>query len=110
MTVLPTTLSADNGIESTSGMNVLFGAAIFLLILICFFVAYRIFSFLRGGELAGGWQMLAIAFIVLCLSQLIDIALSLELFTLDGVTVQVIRLLGVIVLMFGFVKIKNALS
>ena len=106
----PAELAAQDGMNSTTGMNILFGAAIFLVILACFFVASRIFSFLRGGELASGWQMLAIAFIVLCISQLLDISASLELFSLNNTAVQAFRLVGVAVLMLGFIKIKNALS
>ena len=76
-------LVADSGTGSISGAGVLINAVILLVILACFFVAMKVFSYLRGGEMAAGWQFLAISFIVLCLGQLLALASSVELFNLD---------------------------
>jgi len=108
--VLPGLLRADTGSVSASGFGVLFEAGILLVVLICFVVAMKIFSYLRGGELASGWQVLAISFIVLCLGQMMELASMLELFGLDRAVVLGIRLIGVSLLMIGVARIKKVLS
>jgi hypothetical protein len=107
---MPGLLIADSGTGSISGAGVLINSLIFLIILACFFVAVKVFSFLRGGEMASGWQFLAISFIVLCLGQLLALASSLELFNLDMAIVVAIRLIGVFMLFLGITRIKKALS
>jgi hypothetical protein len=108
--IMPGLLIADSGTGSISGAGVLINSLIFLIILACFFVAVKVFSFLRGGEMASGWQFLAISFIVLCLGQLLALASSLELFNLDMAIVVAIRLIGVFMLFLGITRIKKALS
>jgi len=110
ISIYPSYLAADNGGGTSSGMGALFGSIIFLVILICFFIATKIFSYLRGGEMATGWQFLSISFIILCLSQLIAVASSLELFSLSSAIVEGFRLLGVFVLLVGVSRIKKVLS
>jgi len=75
---MPGILLGGDGSTAVSGIGVLFGAGIFLVVLICFVIALKIFSMLRGGEMASGWQVLAISFIILCLGQLVELASSLE--------------------------------
>ena len=108
--IMPGLLMADSGAGSISGAGVLINTLIFLVILACFFVALRVFSFLRGGEMASGWQFLAISFIILCLGQLLALTSSLELFNLDMAIVVAIRLIGVFMLFLGITRIKKVLG
>jgi hypothetical protein len=108
--LLPSMLLADSYSGSTSGIGFLFSVLILMVVFVCFFLATKIFSLLRGGELASGWQMLAISFIVLCLGQLVDLASTLELFNLDQAIVVTFRLAGVFLLLLGIVRIKKVLS
>jgi hypothetical protein len=107
---MPSILLGGDGSMAVSGLGVLFGTGIFLIILVCFFIAMKIFSMLRGGEMASGWQVLAISFIILCLGQLVELASSLELFSLDLAFVVAIRLIGVFMLLVGIMRIKKVLS
>lgn len=110
LVIMPGVLFAETGSGSISGAGILINTLIFLVILACFFVAIKVFSFLRGGEMASGWQFLAISFIVLCLGQLLALASSLELFSLDMAIVVAIRLIGIFMLFLGITRIKKVLS
>ena len=108
--LLPSLLLADSEPGSISGIGILFSGLILVVVFVCFFLAMKVFSLLRGGELASGWQMLAISFIVLCLGQLVELASTLELFNLDQAIVVTLRLAGVFLLLLGIVRIKKVLS
>ena len=108
--LLPSLLLADSESGGVSGIGVLFGGLILLVVFVCFFLAMKIFSLLRGGELASGWQMLSISFIVLCLAQIVDLAYSMELFNISQAVVATLRLAGVFLLLLGIVRIKKVLS
>ena len=107
---MPCSLLADDGSAGFSGVGVLVNGVILLVVLVCFITAMKIFSLLRGGELASGWQMLAIAFIILCLGQLVELASTLEIVALNQAVVVSVRLAGVILLLLGIVRIKKVLS
>jgi hypothetical protein len=106
---LPSALLADAA-SGSSDVGVLFNGLILLVVLVCFFVALKIFSLLRGGELASGWQMLAIAFVILCLGQLVDLMVTLEIAGLNQAMVATARLAGAFLLLLGVVRIKKVLS
>ena len=106
---LPSALLADAA-SGSSDVGVLFNGLILLVVLVCFFVSLKIFSLLRGGELASGWQMLAIAFVLLCLGQLIDLMVTLEIAGLNQAMVATARLAGAFLLLLGVVRIKKVLS
>jgi hypothetical protein len=108
--IMPCTLSAQSAESGSAGVGLLFNGLIMLVVLVCFFMAMKVFSLLRGGELASGWQMLAIAFIVLCLGQLIELASTLEIVSLNQAVVVTVRLAGVFLLLLGIVRIKKVLS
>lgn len=108
--MLPGMLMAGTGDGSVSGVSLLFNGVILLVVLICFLVALKVFSILRGGELASGWQFIAISFMVLCLGQVLDLISTLELFSLNMAFVVAVRLAGVVLLMLGLARIKRVLS
>ncbi|MBD3218486.1 MAG: hypothetical protein GF310_09445 [candidate division Zixibacteria bacterium] len=108
--IMPCTLAAQSAESGSAGVGLLFNGLILLVVLVCFFMAMKVFSLLRGGELASGWQMLAIAFIVLCLGQLIELASTLEIVGLNQAVVVTVRLAGVFLLLLGIVRIKKVLS
>ena len=108
--LMPCTLMAQSAEGGSAGVGLLFNGLILLVVLVCFFMAMKVFSLLRGGELASGWQMLAIAFIVLCLGQLIELASTLEIVGLNHAVVVTVRLAGVFLLLLGIIRIKKVLS
>jgi hypothetical protein len=108
--LLPSSLMAQSASDGSSSVGFFFNMLIMLVVLVCFLMAMKIFSLLRGGELASGWQMLAIAFITLCLGQLIELASTIEIVSLSNAIVATIRLAGVFLLLLGIVRIKKVLS
>ena len=108
--MLPGMLMAGTGEGSVSGVGLLFNGVILLVVLVCFLVALKVFAILRGGELASGWQFIAISFMVLCLGQVLELISTLELFSLNTAFVVAVRLAGVVLLMLGLTRIKRVLS
>jgi len=108
--LLPNLLLAGTGEGSVSGVGIMFNGVILLVILVCFMVALKVFSILRGGELASGWQFIAVSFMILCLGQVLELVSTLELFSLNPAFIIAIRLAGVVLLMLGLARIKRVLS
>lgn len=108
--LLPNVLLAGSGEGSISGVGILFNGIILLVVVICFMVALKVFAILRGGEMAPGWQFIAVSFIILCLGQVLELVSILELFSLNSAFIIAIRLAGVVLLMLGLARIKRVLS
>ena len=72
---IPRVAVADTDLGGSTMAGSLVVGMIILVVVICIFLALKIFSLLKGGELASAWQLLAIAFVVLLIAegvQLID--------------------------------------
>lgn len=108
--LLPNLVLAGTGDGAVSGVNIMFNGVILLVMLVCLMVALKVFSILRGGELATGWQFLAVSFMILCLGQVLELVSTLELFSLNSAFVIAIKLAGVVMLMLGLARIKRVLS
>ncbi|MBU1317638.1 MAG: hypothetical protein KKG33_07585 [candidate division Zixibacteria bacterium] len=85
-------------------------ALMLLLAAICFFVALKIFSSLRGGEMAAAWQILAVSFIILLIAEAVSLLNILDVANVGQYTAMVIRLLGLATIMIGVSKIRKVLS
>jgi len=90
--------------------NMLVVGMIILLILICFLAALSVFSILKGGELAAGWQTLAISFMVLLIAECLNLLDLLKIVELGGTVVLIARLVAIGMVMVGITKIKRVLS
>ena len=85
-------------------------ALMILLAGICFFVALKIFSSLRGGEMATAWQILAVSFIILLIAEAVSLLNILEVANVGQYVAMVIRLLGLATIMIGVSRIRKVLS
>ncbi|MFH1893036.1 MAG: hypothetical protein ABIK83_10205 [Candidatus Zixiibacteriota bacterium] len=85
-------------------------ALMLLLAAICFFVALKIFSSLRGGEMAAAWQILAVSFMILLIAEAVSLLNILEVVSIGQYAAMVIRLLGLATIMIGVSKIRKVLS
>ncbi|OGC86934.1 MAG: hypothetical protein A2142_01015 [candidate division Zixibacteria bacterium RBG_16_48_11] len=81
-----------------------------LLALGCFFLAWKIYSFLKKGELALPWQMLGLSFFLLGLAQLLEIATSSGWLPLSGLSVTFVRLIALTFLAFGLHRTTKILG
>ena len=108
--LIPGVASADTGEGVTSVAGLLVVAVVLLFAAICFFMALRVFSLLKGGELASAWQILAVSFMVLFLAEGMKLIDMLNVAHLGDTLVTAIRLVGIAAVMIGVSKIKSVLS
>jgi len=83
---------------------------IILLVLVCFLGALSVFSILKGGELASGWQTLAISFIVLLIAEGLNLLDLLKIVELGSTVILIARLIAIGMVMMGITRIKKVLS
>ena len=105
----PPARAAEVG-EGVSPLSILLGVLAALLALGCFFLAWKIYSFLKKGELALPWQMLGLSFFLLGLAQLLEIATSSGWLPLSGLSVTFVRLIALTFLAFGLHRTTKILG
>ena len=93
-----------------SPLTIFFGLLATLLAVGCFFLAWRIYSFLKKGELALPWQMLGLSFFLLGLAQLLELASSSGWLPLSALSFTFIRLLALTFLAFGLHRTTKILG
>ncbi len=93
-----------------SPLAMFLGLVAALLAVTCFFLAWRIYSFLKKGELALPWQMLGLSFFLLGLAQLLELAASSGWLPLSSLSVTFIRLLALTFLAFGLHRTTKILG
>jgi len=93
-----------------SPLAMFLGLVATLLAVGCFFLAWRIYSFLKKGELALPWQMLGLSFFLLGLAQLLELAASSGWLPLSSLSVTFIRLLALTFLAFGLHRTTKILG
>lgn len=99
--------------DQLGGRNVseVFLVALMLLIAgICFFIALKIFSSLRGGEMASAWQIIAISFIIMLIAEAVSLMNILAVANIGQFVAMLIRLLGLATVMMGMSRIRKVLS
>lgn len=108
--ILPSTALAGGSNGSPSITSLLVDALIAVVILVCFMGALSIFSLLKGGELASGWQTLAISFMILLIGEALSILDMMKIASIGDTVVLLVRLVGIGAIMLGISKIKRVLS
>ncbi len=108
--ILPSTALAGVSNGSPSITSLLVDALIAVVILVCFLGALSIFSLLKGGELASGWQTLAISFMILLIGEALNILDMMKIASIGDTVVLLVRLIGIGAIMLGISKIKRVLS
>ena len=79
-------------------------------ILTCFLISVKVKSFLRDGELASGWNLVSLSFILLFVAQLLSLFLNVRLLNISGSIISTLRLLFVVSLAWGIYYMKRVLS
>ena len=79
-------------------------------ILTCFFISVKVKSFLRDGELASGWTLFSLSFVLLFAAQLLSLSITFNLLNISVSIISVIRLLSIFTLASGIYFMKKVLS
>ncbi len=79
-------------------------------ILACFVISVKVKSFLRDGELASGWSLFSLSFILLFAAQVLSLSTNMGLMSVSVSIVSVLRLLFVVSLASGIHFMKKVLS
>jgi len=77
---------------------------------VCFFISVRVKSFLRDGELASGWTLLSLSFVLLFVAQLLSLSLSVGFLNISPSIISSIRVLFILFLASGVYFMKKILS
>ena len=108
--IAPGQAFADTGGASSPTAGILLGGMMLMLIVVCLVVALKVFSYLRGGELASAWQILSISFVVLIIAEAVRLVDMLGIASVGDNAVMLVRLVGLSAVMIGVARIKKVLS
>jgi len=98
------------GLSSKPAWSTLLDILLLMGILTCFFISVKVKSFLRDGELASGWTLFSLSFVLLFMSQLLSLSLNINLLNIPLSIVSIIRLLSIFTLASGIYFMKRVLS
>jgi len=101
---------AAEGNTTLSPLTVFLGLLSFGLALVCFFLAWKIYSFLKKGELALPWQMLGLSFFILGLAQLLDLASNSGWLAITPLSASFARFLALTLLVVGLHRTSKILG
>lgn len=76
----------------------------------CFVISVRVKSFLRDGELASGWTLFSLSFVLLFVSQVLSLSLSAGFLQVSPSIISSLRLLFILLLTSGIHFMKKVLS
>ncbi len=98
------------GFSSKPAWATLLDILLLMGIITCFFISVKVKSFLRDGELASGWTLFSLSFVLLFIAQLLSLSLNINLFNIPLNIVSIIRLLSIFTLASGIYFMKRVLS
>ncbi|OGC91781.1 MAG: hypothetical protein A2142_09205 [candidate division Zixibacteria bacterium RBG_16_48_11] len=101
---------ASTGEAQVSSLAILFGLLTAVLALGCFYLAWKVYSFLKKGELAFPWQMLGFSFFLLGLAQLLEMATLAGWVSLTPLTLTLARFLALTLLALGLHRTTKILG
>jgi hypothetical protein len=76
----------------------------------CFLISVRVKSFLKDGELASGWTLFSLSFVLLFVAQLLSFSLSVGLLNISPNIISSLHLLFILFLASGIYFMKKVLS
>jgi hypothetical protein len=76
----------------------------------CFLISVKVKSFLKDGELAAGWTLLSVSFVLLFVAQLLSLFLVIGLFSIAPNIISSLRVLFILLLGSGIYFMKKVLS
>ena len=98
----------DSG--SSSVVPILLDILLLVGTLACFRISVRVKSFLKDGELASGWTLFSLSFVLLFVAQLLSFSLSVGLLNVSPHIISSLRLLFILFLASGIYFMKKVLS
>ena len=101
---------ADSESNSVSFWSVIFNILAFLMVLGCLYFSWKLFTFLKGGELGSTWQILSLAFLIFALVQIGEILLGFQQSPLAQTLAYVGKLLFLGITFWGLYRAKKVLS
>jgi len=116
VTIGAATLALGSGSAQAADMSQLGGIPVLLNLVIlagacaCLAIAIRLFTLVKGGALARGWQMFVISFIMLVVAQIFILAEKLDFFALTFDIAGVFYLLTVILWFVGLLQTRKVLG
>jgi hypothetical protein len=76
----------------------------------CFLISVRVKSFLRDGELASGWTLLSVSFVLFFVAQLLSLFLNVGFLNVSPSIISSLRVLFILLLASGVYFMKKVLS
>jgi hypothetical protein len=101
---------AASGSTGNSMVPALLDLLLLIGILACLFISVKVKSFLREGEMAWGWNLFAVSFVLLFAAQFLSFSSGIKLLNVPTSIVSSLRLLFVISLASGIYFMKKVLS
>jgi hypothetical protein len=101
------------GVRNSGSSMVLpavFDVLLLMGIFACFIISVRVKSFLRDGELASGWTLFSLSFVLLFAAQLLSLFLGVGLFSIPLSLIASLRILFILFLASGIYFMKKVLS
>lgn len=98
------------GLSSKPAWSTLLDILLLLGILTCFFISVKVKSFLRDGELASGWTLFSLSFVLLFIAQFLSLSLNISLLNIPLSIISIIRLMSIFTLASGIYYMKSVLS
>jgi len=98
------------GSGSLSVLSALFDILLLVGAFACFLISVRVKSFLKDGELASGWTLFSLSFVLLFVAQLLSFSLSVGLLNISPNIISSLRVLFILFLASGIYFMKKVLS
>lgn len=105
-----TSRAALRGSGSSSMLPTLLDILLLVGTFACFLISVRVKSFLRDGDLASGWTLFSLSFVLLLVAQLLSLSLSIGLLNIPPSIISSIRVLFILFLASGVYFMKKVLS
>lgn len=102
-------------VQASSGSGMGAGSAILELIGLvlafgCFLLSWKVLACVRGGRLATAWQWLTLATFLLAAGQALAFIAYLVLIPVVGEVVLFLRIVALVLLLLGMIRMRKALA
>jgi hypothetical protein len=100
----------QSGFASSPALAILLDILLLVGIIVCFVISARVKSFLRDGELASGWILFSLSFVLLFIGQLLNFSVDIRVAHISSSIISAVRLLSILSLASGIYFMKKVLS
>ena len=99
-----------SGFASSPALAILLDILLLVGIIVCFLISMRVKSFLRDGDLASGWSLFSLSFVLLFIGQLLNFSVDIRVTHISYSIISAVRLLSILSLASGIYFMKKVLS